>query len=76
MDKPDPRQVFAAAAHMLSYAACPECGCAHDEGGWNAPCAWCADRALALNLYRQWKMRYRQAQDEQAQDELLSRRCA
>lgn len=48
----------------------PECGCTHDEGGWGASCAWCADRALLLDLYQQWR-----THDQQVNGESLVRRA-
>lgn len=64
MDRPDAHRVFAAAVHVLRHAACPACGRAHhpDTGHWR--CAWCADRARALDLYRQWKTRCRPAREK------------
>ncbi|MDA3913281.1 hypothetical protein [Oleiagrimonas sp.] len=62
--------MFAAAVAMLSQATCPEFGCTHDEGGWGASCAWCANRALALDLYEQWR-----THDQQANGEALARRA-
>ena len=53
----DSSRVFAAAVYVLGHTPCPQCGCVHAKHGWNEDCAWCADRARALDLYRKWKTR-------------------
>lgn len=71
MHSPYPSQVFAAAVYLLGNAPCPECGGTHGKTGWNVHCAWCAERAVALDLYRKWK-----ARDAGVLGDALARRIA